>query len=288
VGGGWGSGLTGVQRLQQVDADAVANAPQTIGMICKKADTGQMCNIGGGFRRTDDYQDYPCYLNSDKDMCLYHSQSSGLWMLASGGAGSGSYYDKLSSNVINPVNLSGEWDHAGNTNFCYEVTWPEDSSAVEGFEDEEFPADSSSLGDGKDADWVRGSQIVRGSEVKLFDTIDPCDLMQGSLGDCWLIAALCCAAEFPRRIENVFPNGADLSPDGQYTVRLWDLRSEEFVNVVVDDRIPCKSFEWWQKIAETHYAKPKGAEIWCLLLEKAFAKLHLSYKAMEGGNCAQG
>ena len=41
--------------------------------------------------------------------------------------------------------------------------------------------------------------------VKLFEGgIDPHDVGQGSVGDCWLIAAFACAAEHPGLLQGVF------------------------------------------------------------------------------------
>ena len=42
-------------------------------------------------------------------------------------------------------------------------------------------------------------------KMHLFDNgINPHDVAQGALGDCWLLAAMACMAEFPGAIENCF------------------------------------------------------------------------------------
>merc|ERR1712176_261911 len=54
----------------------------------------------------------------------------------------------------------------------------------------------------------------------------------------------------------------------------------------VDEFIPCHKTEWWDEAAETIFAKPNGKEMWCLLLEKAMAKMYGSYAKLQGGNAA--
>jgi hypothetical protein len=48
------------------------------------------------------------------------------------------------------------------------------------------------------------------------------------------------------------------------------------ITVVVDDHIPCKNHI-------PAFAHPHGHELWVILLEKAWAKIHGSYERTEGG-----
>ena len=52
-------------------------------------------------------------------------------------------------------------------------------------------------------------------------------------------------------------------------VRLFN--DGEWCNIVLDDRFPCVN-------NKPIYVKPHGKEIWVMLLEKAWAKLHVSYE----------
>lgn len=64
-------------------------------------------------------------------------------------------------------------------------------------------------------EWVRASQVVSESgpsstvkeavpPMRLFQgKIEPADVCQGAVGDCWLIAAFACLAEFPGAIQKV-------------------------------------------------------------------------------------
>jgi len=142
------------------------------------------------------------------------------------------------------------------------------------------------LGAETECKWIRARNIVRGKAPQLFDGIEPSDLLQGGLGDCWLVSAIACVAEFPDRIQKLFKDRSDLAEDGKYVISLWDLRSEDWKDIEIDDRVPCKGYEWWQRKATTLYAHPNEGEIWPILLEKAFAKLHGKYAAMDGGNSA--
>ena len=64
-------------------------------------------------------------------------------------------------------------------------------------------------------------------------------VLQGALGDCWLVSALASAAEYPECLRNCFVT-KEYSQRGRYVVRLWDARRRAWEHVVVDDRIACK------------------------------------------------
>ena len=73
------------------------------------------------------------------------------------------------------------------------------------------------------------------------------------------------------------------NPAGRYTCRLFDGLARKWVHVHVDDQFPC-----YKVNGQPVYAKPRGDELWVLLLEKCYAKLHGSYKAIEAGCPAEG
>eukprot|EP00052_Salpingoeca_macrocollata_P016853 m.136215 g.136215 ORF g.136215 m.136215 type:complete len:911 (+) comp20187_c0_seq2:1648-4380(+) len=108
----------------------------------------------------------------------------------------------------------------------------------------------------------------------------PTDIVQGRLGDCWLLCAISSLAEFPQEIERIFwlPGEQEVqpvSPAGVYSLRLC--KNGAWINMRLDDYFPC--------IVQSTpaFARPRGNEIWVLLLEKAFAKLSGSYAALGGG-----
>ena len=52
--------------------------------------------------------------------------------------------------------------------------------------------------------WARAERICsHGGQPLLFNKIEPNDVCQGAVGDCWLMAAISAVAEFPCFIEQV-------------------------------------------------------------------------------------
>ena len=170
------------------------------------------------------------------------------------------------------------------------------------YNDKEFPANEESLGEyeasGKPVYWVRGDDILapledvdgdgkigknerRGGHAHLFqDGITPSDICQGMLGDCWLLSAISCLAEFPGVLENLFAEKV-YSYRGKYSIKLFDPQINDFTWITIDDRFPCLD----KANPEPMFTKPNpiGGELWVMLLEKAFAKLIGTYGDLEGG-----
>jgi len=162
------------------------------------------------------------------------------------------------------------------------------------YADKEFPASEASIGkNSEDPDacegpggplvWRRAKDIF-GKEAPLFDGpnqgVHPCDIAQGGLGDCYLLAAISAIAEHPHRIKNLFctMEGQGDGPNkwSTYGVKLCvDGGCRE---IVVDDYFPC-----WERTGEPSYATNKSAKIWVMLLEKAYAKAYGSYQMIAGG-----
>ena len=143
------------------------------------------------------------------------------------------------------------------------------------FTDDSFEG-SKAVGEDK-VEWVRAVDLLDGRPKLYEGKIEPADLCQGSVGDCWLVAALACAAEHPGAIRKAFVS-YEANPRGAYSVRLFDPDARAWVTVKVDDRIPCRP-----GTKDPLYMKVHGAELWAVLLEKAFAKFCGSYQALDGG-----
>ena len=62
---------------------------------------------------------------------------------------------------------------------------------------------------------------------------------------------------------------------GIYAVKLT--KNGEAKEVVIDDYFPCFSY------GECCFTKAHGNELWVLILEKAWAKIHGSYERIEAG-----
>jgi len=157
------------------------------------------------------------------------------------------------------------------------------------FTDLDFPPDSSSVGSsqthwtmGQPEVWLRARHLGDPNEVLLFDRIQCHDVLQGDLGDCWLMSALASLAEYPEQIRQLFKS-KDIMEDGKYEVQLYDIEFLGWKSIIIDEFIPCTLKEG---VPEPTFAKPLGEEIWVLLLEKAVAKFCGSYGVLSGGTVA--
>ena len=125
----------------------------------------------------------------------------------------------------------------------------------------------------EDLQWKRASEIYQSPAI-FKDGIEPNDVNQGALGDCYFLAALSSLAEFPHRIRAMFITDT-INTAGIYLIRFF-LNGKE-TPVVVDDHLPVKAD------GTPAFATCRDGELWVSLLEKAWAKLHGSYARMEGG-----
>lgn len=121
--------------------------------------------------------------------------------------------------------------------------------------------------------WKRPTEFIDGAPV-LFDDIDPNDIHQGALGDWWFLAAVASIAENPALVRRLFLTKT-YNPEGVYRLRIC--KNGEWIDVIVDDYIPCY-FN-----GGPIFTRGNGNELWVLLLEKAYAKLHGDYWQLRSG-----
>uniref|UniRef100_A0A0M3IRC0 Calpain catalytic domain-containing protein n=1 Tax=Ascaris lumbricoides TaxID=6252 RepID=A0A0M3IRC0_ASCLU len=141
------------------------------------------------------------------------------------------------------------------------------------FEDPEFPADDSSLfysrSPPKYVEWKRPGEIVRDPQL-IAEGQSRFDVIQGELGDCWLMAG---AANLTLRDElfyRVVPPDQSFTENyaGIFHFQFWHYG--EWVDVVVDDRLPTSDGKLLYMHSRDHN------EFWSALLEKAYAKYEFS------------
>ncbi|KAL6179509.1 hypothetical protein ACLB2K_051024 [Fragaria x ananassa] len=160
----------------------------------------------------------------------------------------------------------------GETNFTDQEFPPNDQSL---FVDSENPSSNLQVV----SEWTRPADIVKesrlGARPCLFSgTVNPSDVSQGRLGDCWFLSAVTVLTEVSQISEIIIT--PEYNEEGIYTVHFCI--QCEWVPVVVDNWIPCES-----PGKPAFATSRKGNELWVSLLEKAYAKLHCSYEALEGG-----
>ena len=122
--------------------------------------------------------------------------------------------------------------------------------------------------------WKRPRDFSKGSPQLFKDSIDPRDIKQGTLGNCWFLGAVSALAESPQFIQRLFPDGDSLRDIGMFRVHFF--KNGEEHTVVVDDFIPCGR-------GGPVFSKCNDGELWVAVLEKAYAKLHGSYANLLGG-----
>ncbi|KAJ1621409.1 hypothetical protein T492DRAFT_847053 [Pavlovales sp. CCMP2436] len=115
------------------------------------------------------------------------------------------------------------------------------------------------------------------------------DVVQGQLGDCYLLGALSTVAAShhngrSRLLQLIMPvdgssheNPPEAHAQGFLTFRFY--KFGEWVQVTVDTLIPCGDD---RRPVFAHASDDR--ELWVLYLEKAYAKLHKSYHDIEGGS----
>lgn len=124
-------------------------------------------------------------------------------------------------------------------------------------------------------EWKRPEQVFKGSYNVFQGDIDPNDVKQGVLGDCYFLAAVSAIAEHQDRIKKLFLT-REVTKSGCYCVALcingiWE-------EIIVDDYIPCKP-----RSSTVAFNHTLHNELWAILLEKAWAKAHGGYLNIDGG-----
>lgn len=126
--------------------------------------------------------------------------------------------------------------------------------------------------------WKRPCQLVDDPQF-IVDGISIDDIIQGTLGDCYIISSLACLTKKSHLLEEKCFVSQDIE-HGKYTFRFFVDGVETLVTI--DDLLPVSIHG---KLISAH-SKQKN-EFWVALLEKAFAKLSGGYDQIgQGGSPA--
>ena len=156
------------------------------------------------------------------------------------------------------------------------------------FVDREFPPNQNSLignpvpsdytGQLQVVEWKRASALFGDDAYDIFKGITPCDIIQGSLGNCYLLCALSSLAEHPQLISRLF----DFNEANDYGVHgVWLNINGVWTRYILDEYFP----SYFNGIEhDLAFSKTEQNELWVILLEKAYAKAYGSYWETVGGD----
>lgn len=121
--------------------------------------------------------------------------------------------------------------------------------------------------------WRRAGDFCKNPAV-FKDGIDPEDILQGRLGDCWFCCSLASMAERPELITKIFVTD-EMSPVGIFEVFFYHNGIKK--TIILDDYFPCKPY------SGPIYTKTGDDELWVAILEKAYAQLYGCYERLVSG-----
>ncbi|OMJ79270.1 hypothetical protein SteCoe_20738 [Stentor coeruleus] len=165
---------------------------------------------------------------------------------------------------INKVSLDQISSELKGNNFVDPDFSPSDSSIYAGY----------SISKNELIHWRRPIDIFSDGFTLFPDEIEPNDIRPGNLENYWFLSALSTLSERPQLVKRLFFN-EEVNPDGVYRLRFC--KGGEWVVVTVDDYFPCLPQ------GNPIYSRSYNNDIWVLLLEKAYAKLHGSYMLLRNG-----
>lgn len=149
------------------------------------------------------------------------------------------------------------------------------------YEDNSFEVDYSSYS------WLRPKEMDLYSDdgnkmkpVFLGSGASRRDVIQGILGDCWVIVAAVAITQDKDLFQKVVPPDQDFESDKYCGAFYFQFcKDQQWTTVIVDDRLPTKNKK------PVFARSSKNNEFWGALLEKAYIKFKkTSYKAIENGS----
>lgn len=154
------------------------------------------------------------------------------------------------------------------------------------FVDQQFPPNQASLagnpphpeyrGQFNSLKWAKAEDIFGKGNYEVFRGIEPNDIRQGSLGDCYFLCSLAALAEQPSLIRRLF----DIQTINQYGVLgVWLHINGAWQLYALDEYFPVNGAN-----GTLAFSKSLGNELWVIAIEKAYAKAYGSYFGIVGGD----
>lgn len=150
--------------------------------------------------------------------------------------------------------------------------------------DPDFPPDVTSLlrdprssrPDWQSLQWKRPEEMRNMKNPVLFaDGADPLDINQGAIGDCWYMSALSVMTQRQKELLDLFES-KEHSAAGVFSVNFY--KNGERINVLIDSHFPAT-----KQGGAAFGRSANDNELWVMILEKAYAKLHRTYESIESG-----
>lgn len=135
--------------------------------------------------------------------------------------------------------------------------------------------------------WLRPPEICKLNRFKapkfIVNKIEPNDISQGAIGNCWFIAGLVAVTTYKNLIDNILVKSSDYSFDGPnycgiFCFRFWLFG--KWYEVVIDDFLPVHTYNNRLVFVSN---KNEPNEFWAPLVEKAYAKINGNYHNLSGG-----
>eukprot|EP01080_Neovahlkampfia_damariscottae_P010187 gene10187-2606_t len=127
--------------------------------------------------------------------------------------------------------------------------------------------------------WDRISKIAETKKLTadvFIGGIDPDDIRQGEIGDCYLLGALGVLSTQPRLVRNLI-RPQRYSPNGIYEIKLFI--SGKWESILIDDYLPVN------KKGKVIFGHSESIhENWVSLIEKGYSKFKGNYKNIESGS----
>lgn len=159
----------------------------------------------------------------------------------------------------------------------YDAEFPPEWSSLIGYASNTETIDLSLW---KTITWKRANEIYKDKGLKVFsDNVNPKDIIQGYLGDCYFLSSLAAIAEKPARIKRILGESKQ-STSGVYSVKLCIMGL--WKEVILDDYFP-----YYEPEQNPAFTRASSGDLWPMLLEKAWAKTHRGYLNINSGSATE-